>query len=101
MDPVQRSRIVDGGRLQIMANTLLEKNTAGDAKMDRPKDRKERPRQICPFCKGTGRCFKCDGNGVRYVATGPLKRRYAATCYACDGSANCQLCGGTGELPRS
>ena len=51
--------------------------------------------QTCPFCKGTGRCFKCDGQGVRR-----LKRKYAATCYACEGSGKCQLCHGTGEVPR-
>ena len=51
----------------------------------------EKPRQ-CPFCHGSGECFKCDGTGVRVVRTRRLRYRQTVTCENCEGTGKCQLC---------
>jgi hypothetical protein len=53
----------------------------------------------CAFCGGNGRCFKCDGSGVRQVK-GRLKRKYVVTCNVCEGSGHCELCRGEGHIAR-
>jgi len=51
----------------------------------------------CSFCGGKGRCFKCDGSGVRHVK-GRLRRKYVVTCNVCDGSGKCEMCDGKGHV---
>ena len=52
----------------------------------------------CPFCKGTGRCAKCDGSGSRLVRMGLFSRLHEFDCRACEGTGTCQLCHGVAML---
>ena len=57
--------------------------------------------RVCPFCKSSGACGKCDGAGVRETTTrGRFNQRVKQKieCRACEGSGVCQLCQGRGEL---
>ena len=51
-------------------------------------------RTACPFCKGTGRCAKCDGSGSRFARRGLLGLLREYDCRACEGTGTCQLCHG-------
>lgn len=53
----------------------------------------EKPR-LCPFCRGSGECFKCDGTGVRVIRTRRLHYKQTVTCTNCEGTGKCQLCRG-------
>ena len=57
--------------------------------------------RVCPFCKQTGHCGKCEGSGMR-ATTGRgrfnTRVKQEAQCHACEGSGVCQLCHGKGEL---
>ncbi len=53
--------------------------------------------QVCSFCKGTGDCHNCEGNGSHVVRTGWLRLKQIVPCNACDGKGQCQLCRGRGK----
>lgn len=55
--------------------------------------------EACSFCLGSGQCAKCNGQGLRRVPKGWLRRFKLAECIACEGSGRCPLCRGTGEAP--
>ena len=40
----------------------------------------------CPFCRGTGRCGRCDGTGSHVHRTRWLRRLRRVACTACNGS---------------
>ena len=54
---------------------------------------------ICPFCKGKGRCGRCDGKGDREIRKGWFKAKRKVICGACRGSGKCELCEGAGTRP--
>lgn len=43
----------------------------------------------CTWCKGSGECRKCNGDGLD---------AYDRTCSSCDGTGICSHCDGTGEI---
>ena len=57
--------------------------------------------QPCAFCRGTGRCGKCAGKGVREDPPDWRGRRKRVTCKACEGTGKCPLCKGTGVAPAT
>lgn len=56
--------------------------------------------RVCPFCKSSGECGKCNGTGeVTTVHKGRFKKiKQVVSCRACEGSGVCQLCHGSGRL---
>lgn len=56
--------------------------------------------RVCPFCRSSGVCAKCQGTGERVtVLRGRFKKsRQPVDCRACDGTGVCQLCQGKGQL---
>lgn len=55
---------------------------------------KSRP---CVFCKGSGRCTRCEGEGERRIHRRWPRRDEAFECPACEGSGECGLCHGSGR----
>ena len=56
----------------------------------------EGDRKACPFCKGTGRCGRCDGKGEREHRRRWFRSKRSVVCGVCHGSGKCELCQGTG-----
>lgn len=45
----------------------------------------------CVSCKGSARCARCDGTGIRYAANS------VTTCFSCNGNGVCSNCDGKGS----
>ncbi len=54
--------------------------------------------KTCLFCKGSGRCAKCGGQGTHVVRKGRLGLRRVVSCNACERSGLCGLCEGEGTV---
>lgn len=52
--------------------------------------------RVCPFCKGSGCCNRCEGRGHRAQRAGWFGRRRSVPCIACSGRCTCELCRGVG-----
>ena len=58
--------------------------------MDNSTKSSEGDTRMCPFCKDTRCCHKCDGSGVRTVKKAWWLLKYQ--CPVCRGTGACQLC---------
>ena len=69
----------------------------------------EEKKNLCSGCQGSGKCYKCDGNGYvvqnlpgpSAMSSGTLQHSSGAggrrTCTKCYGSGTCPACKGTGK----
>ncbi len=53
--------------------------------------------EVCPFCTGTGHCYKCSGTGARVTQKRGLRSARSVECRVCEGSGKCQLCSGAAK----
>ena len=53
----------------------------------------------CLFCKGTGRCGRCDGEGTHLVRKGRMGWKRVVSCNACEKTGSCRLCGDPDSAP--
>ena len=55
-------------------------------------------RQKCVSCNGTGRCWRCNGEGWWTTSGGYGGSSTIEKCSHCYGSGTCQSCGGNGTV---
>lgn len=75
---------------------MLQEAANPEGLLEKQREPESRTPARCPFCHGSGKCFKCGGRGVRVVRIGRFLGSHTTVCRNCNGSGKCQLCRGKG-----